>query len=59
MPRTKSKAEKKTRSIGVRLTAAQYAWLQERSRQQTEKVGYPIPMSLIAAKILVEAMSGN
>lgn len=50
------KENKRTRSVGVRMTPAQYDWLQREAKRLSERLGIQVTMSAIACRIIGEAM---
>jgi hypothetical protein len=48
---------KRSRTVGIRVTPDQYAWLANEARRQTSQLGFKVTMSAIATKLLTQAMA--
>ncbi len=48
--------ENRNRSLGLRVTQEQYAWIAGEAKRQSAKLGMKITMSAVASKLLRQAM---
>lgn len=47
----------KRRNLGLRVTQAQYDWIEGEAKRRSKEFGVRVSMSAIAAKLLTEAMN--